>query len=77
MRIDNAQNMAESDFRENSFRAENAGNMPETAVFADFHRIFSLYFVVFSQKTLFITMPTIKHGSIVNKTDFWTYREVL
>ena len=33
------------------FPAENAGNMPEIAVFADFFRDFSSYFVVFSHKT--------------------------
>ena len=58
-------------FEKNFFPAENTGNMPEIAVFADFVWTFSLYFVVFSlKKTLLITMPTIKHGSIVNKTDF-------
>ena len=57
-------------FKENFFPAENAGNMPEIAVFADFHRTFSLYFVVFSHKTLLMIMPTINHGLIVNKTDF-------
>ena len=71
MRIRNAQNMTEPDFWEQFFPAENAGNMPEIAVFADFHRTFSLYFIVFFHtKTLFITMPTIKLGSIVNKTGF-------
>ena len=44
--------------------------MPEIAVFADFHWTFFLYFVVFPTKTLLITMPTIKHCSIVIKTDF-------
>ena len=52
------------------FSAENAGNMPEIAVFADFYRTFSLISLFFHTKILFITMPTIKHGSIVNKTDF-------
>ena len=33
-------------FEKNSFPAENAGNMPEIAVFADFVRTFSLYFVI-------------------------------
>ena len=54
------------------FPAENTNNMPEIAVFADIHWTFSLYFVVFHTKTLLITIPTIKHGSIVNKTDFWS-----
>ena len=47
-------------------------NMTEIAVFPDFHWTFSLLSVVFSHKSisLIITMPTIKHGSIVNKTDF-------
>ena len=44
--------------------------MPEIAVFADFYRTFSLISLFFHTKILFITMPTIKHGSIVNKTDF-------
>ena len=35
------------------FLAENAGNMPEIAVFADFLWILSLYFVVFSNKNIF------------------------
>ena len=57
-------------FEKNFFPAENAGNMPEMAVFADFHRtFFFLYFVVFTQ-TQSITMSTIKHGSTVNLTDF-------
>ena len=58
-------------FQKNSFPAENAGNMPEIAVFADFHRTFSYNIsLFFHRKTLLTTMPTIKHGSIVNKTDF-------
>ena len=52
MRISNAHNMAESDFWEKFFPAENAGNMPEIAVFADFARTFPLYFVVFSLKNI-------------------------
>ena len=39
-------------FQENLFPAENAGNMPEIAVFANFVRTFSLYFVVFSLKNI-------------------------
>ena len=54
MRIRNAQIMTGSDFREELFPAESTGNMAEIAVFADFHedfhRTFSLYFVVFSHK---------------------------
>ena len=57
-------------FEKNFFSAGNAENMPEIAVFADFYRTFSLISLFFHTKTLFITMPTIKHGSIVNKTDF-------
>ena len=34
-------------FKKHIFPAENAGNMPEIAVIADFHRNFSLYFVIF------------------------------
>ena len=52
MRINNAKNMGESDFWENFFPAENAGKMPEIAVFANFVRTFSLYFVVFSLKNI-------------------------
>ena len=37
-------------FKKNFFPAENAGNMPETTVFADFHWTFSLYFLFFSHK---------------------------
>ena len=46
MQIRNAQNIAESDF----FPTENAGSMPEIAVFEDFYWTFSLYLVVFSHK---------------------------
>ena len=35
-------------FEKKFFPAENAGNMSEIAVFADFHWTLSLYFVVFS-----------------------------
>ena len=39
------------------FPAENAGNMPEIAVSADFHWTFSLYFVVFFHtNTLLISL---------------------
>ena len=37
-------------FEKNSDPAENAGNMPEIAIFANFVQTFSLYFVVFSLK---------------------------
>ena len=59
-------------FKKNFSPAENAGSMPEISVFADFHWTFSLYFVIFSCKNISysITMPTINHGLIVNKTDF-------
>ena len=40
-------------FEKNFFPAENAGNMPEIAVFADFHWTFSLYFFVFSHKDIY------------------------
>ena len=39
-------------FEKNFFPAENAGIMPEIAIFADFVRTFSLYFVVFSRKNI-------------------------
>ena len=35
-----------------NFPAKNAGNMSEIAVFADFHGLFSLYFVVLSKKNV-------------------------
>ena len=56
MCIRNAQNMAESDFREKFFPAENAGNIPEIAVFAHFPQTFTLHFVVFHTKTLMISL---------------------
>ena len=34
-------------FKKNFFPAENAGNMPEIAVFAHFHWTFSVYFLFF------------------------------
>ena len=39
-------------FEKNFFSAENTGNMPEIAVFADFVWVFSSYFVVFSHKNI-------------------------
>ena len=39
-------------FEKNFFPAENAGNMPEIAVFADFVWGFSSYFVIFSHKNI-------------------------
>ena len=39
-------------FEKKFFPAENAGNMPEIAVFAYFVRVFSSYFVVFSHKNI-------------------------
>ena len=36
----------------NFFPAENGGNMPEIAIFADFVRTFPLFFVVFSLKNI-------------------------
>ena len=46
-------------FKKNFFPAENTGNMPKIAVFVDFHRTFSLSFVVFSLKN--ITNNTAHH----------------
>ena len=62
--------MAEPDFGEKFFLAKNARNMPEIAVFADFVWVFPHISLFFHTKTLLITMPTIKHDSIVNKSDF-------
>ena len=72
MRIRNAQNMAESDFVEKFFFGwkcrKYAGNPRFCRFSSDF---FLIFYSFFHTKTLFITMPTIiKHGSIVNKTDF-------
>ena len=72
MRIRNAQNMAESDFCEKFFSGlkcwKYAGNRCFCRFLSDFFFTCSCFF--FHRKTLFITMPSIKHGSIVNKTDF-------
>ena len=70
MRISNSQKWLSPIFEKHFFPAENTGNIPELAIFADFHWTFSLNFVVFHTKTLLITMPTIKHGSIVIKLIF-------
>ena len=43
---------ASSIFEKNFFPAENAGNIPEINVFADFVWTFSLYFVIFSLKNI-------------------------
>ena len=68
--------MAESDFWGKFFSGRNYLKLPEIAAFADFHWIFSLYFVVFHTKTLLSTIPTIKNVSNVNKTDFWSRNSV-
>ena len=47
-------------FEKNFFPAENAGNMPEIAIFADFFRTFPYILLFFPLNTLLITMPTIK-----------------
>ena len=39
-------------FEKNSAPVENAENMPEIAIFADFDWTFSYYFVVFSLKNI-------------------------
>ena len=44
--------------------------MPEIAVFADFHRAFSLYFIVFLHKNILNYNAHHRHGTFVNKTDF-------
>ena len=61
-------------FDKNFFPVENAGNMPEVAVFVDLHRTNIL--LLFHTKTLFITMRTIKRGSIVSKTDFCSWNSL-
>ena len=52
VRFNNAQNIAESDFREKIFPAKNARSMPEIDVVADFQWIFSIYFFVYSPKDM-------------------------
>ena len=54
-------------FEKNSYPAENAGNCRFCRFSSDF---FLMFLCFFHRKTLLITMPTIKHESIVNKTDF-------
>ena len=70
MRISNVQNVAKSDSSIFFFRPK----IPEICRTSPFLQIFiglfpyvSLFFPI---KTSLITMPTIKHDSIVNKTDF-------
>ena len=70
MRIRNVQNMTESDFCKKNFPAENAGNMSEIAVLTDFHRTFSLYFVVFSHKNIININAHHMHSSFVKKLIF-------
>ena len=67
MRINNAQNMAESNFWEKSFSGRKCR---KSSVFLQiFIRPFTNISLFFLSKTL--TIPTIKHDSIVNKTYFW------
>ena len=50
--------------------------MPEICLKSPFLQIFIGLFpnisLFFHRKTLLTTIPTIKHGSTVNKTDFWS-----
>ena len=71
-RFNNAQNVTESDFGESFFPAENARDMPEIDVFADFQWIFSIYFFVFFTKRhdWLITIPMIKPKLIFNNNWF-------
>ena len=69
MRISNAQHMVDFDFWEKIFPAV---NMPEIAVFVDFHWTFSLYLVVFLHKNIINNNTHHKNGSIVNETVFWS-----
>ena len=50
MRINNAQNMTESDLKKKFFPAENARNVPEKLVFWHFLEILSLVFSDFCTK---------------------------
>ena len=52
MHIGNAENMAESDFWEIFFSAENAGEMPEIAVMQIFIRLFTDISLFFSVKNI-------------------------
>ena len=72
MQNGNAENVAEPDFQKKTvfWHFLEVSFHPGNRLFGDFHQTFSLYFVVFHTKALFITMLTIKYGSIVNKTDF-------
>ena len=65
----NAQNMAEPDFWERIFSGQKCRKSPFLQIFIGLFPYISLFF---HTETLLITMPTIKHGSIVNKTDFWS-----
>ena len=58
--------MAESDFWEKFFSGRKP---PFLQIFIGLFPYISLFF---HSKTLFIAMPIINHGLIVNKTDFWS-----
>ena len=63
--------MAESDFREKFFSGRKYRKYAGTRHFCRFSLDFFLLFrCFFRSKILLITMPTIKHSSIVNKTFF-------
>ena len=69
MRISNAQNMTESDFLEKFFSGRKCRKPPFFQIFDGLSPNISLFFQI---KTLLITIPTIRHDSIVNNTDFWS-----
>ena len=59
--------MAESDFWEKFFSGRKCRKSPFLQILFGLFPYISLFFHL---KTLLITMPTIKHGSFVNLTDF-------
>ena len=72
MQNGNVQNVKEPDFRKKIFSAQNAGNMPEIAVFADLVGFFPHISLFFHTKTLLIIIPTIKLFFNCQKADFWS-----
>ena len=71
MRFSNAQNMAESNFWEKIFSNRKCRKYVGNSRFCRFSSDYFLIFrCFFHTKTLLLTVPTIKHGSIVYKTDF-------
>ena len=70
MRIRNAQNGLVWFLRKIFFQPKVPEICRKSLFLQIFLRLFPYFSLFFHTKTLLITMPTIKHGSIVNKTDF-------